>query len=498
MINDYNNRQLVPRLLPFRTANILSLNINAMKEDIFKINTFELQNYQKLKAEWKIEKNIILAIQILIYEIIHKSLTISSELIEYLNNKKKQLNHIENEVLSLAYHKNGNNTIQIQQYLSDGNTGNIIKELKEENRINQLNPFQWCDLGFYYTKIGLKEKAKKSFLIAIGLNNSNRYVVRSVSRFFWHMGDVEFAHKILTDSPRIKIDAGLISAEIAFSELIGKKSKFINYGARLKDDKNISIIEKNELLAQIATLEYFHGKNSNGKKLVEECLINPNENSLAQFAFLEKKKIMEPLSNVSFTTIFQYEALARIFFAGLEFQEAFENAKSWYNFQPFSNKPLAFASYIASSVLGNYQEAISILKSALNTSPSNFLVLNNLAFSYAKNNQIQDALNVLKRINKYELSEYNKAVLSATSGLVAFKLGDISTARFGYTGAIKYFRATRDNASLARALYNYAVLLEDIDKNESEPIFAEVSKLSKENSIIELEYLTKKRMDTLE
>jgi tetratricopeptide (TPR) repeat protein len=461
------------------------------------MNVFELNNYHKLKTEWKMEKNIILAIQILMYEIVHDSLTVSFELIDYLISRKQQLNHIENEILSLAYQKNENHATQNRQYSSNNDIKNIIKALKEENQINQLNPFQWCDLGYYYTKMGHKEKAKKSFLIAIGLNNSNRFVVRSVARFFWHMGDVEFAHKILTDSPRIKFDANLISAEIAFSELMGKKSKFIDQGVKLKDDKNISVMEKNELLAQIATLEYSHGKNSKGKKLIEECLINPNENSLAQFAFLEKKRIIEPLSGINFSVIFSYEALARNFFANSEFQKAFENAKSWYDFQPFSNKPLVFASYIASSVLGNYQEAIDILESALNISPG-FPILNNLVFSYAKNNQIQNAVNILRKINKYELSDYNKAVLNATTGLVVFKLGDISTAKFCYEEAIKYFRLIRDNASLARALYNYGVLLESIDKNESEPIFIEVSKLSKENSIIELEYLIKKRVVILE
>jgi tetratricopeptide (TPR) repeat protein len=499
MINDYNSRQLVPRLLPMETANLLSLNVNTVKNDIFNINIFEMQNYHKLKTEWKIDKNVILAVQILVYEIIHDSLTVNHELIEYLKERKQHLSHIEVEILSLACQKNGLDDKRNRQYSSTDDIIATIKRLKEANRINQLNPFQWCDLGFYYTKMGLKEKAKRAFLIAINLNNSNRHVVRSVARFFWHIGDSEFAHKILIDSPRIKSDAGLISAEIAFSELMGKKSKFIDQGIGLKDNANISILEKNELLAQIATLEFSYGKNSKGRKLVEKCLISPNENSLAQFAFLEKKNILEPLSNNSnATAVFSFEALARSCFGNAEFEKSFENAKLWYNFQPFSNKPLAFASYIASSVLGNYQAAIDILKPALNISPSNFTILNNLAFSYAKNDQIQNAVDILKKINKNELSDYNKAVLGATAGLIDFKLGDINAAKFGYDEAIKYFRLIKDSDSLARALYNYGIMLEDLDRSTSVLAFAEVAKLSKENSIVELEYLTRKKIITLE
>jgi tetratricopeptide (TPR) repeat protein len=413
-----------------------------------------------------------------------------------LQKRRQQLNHIENEILSLAWHKSGTNLIKMPQYPATTNIKNIIRELREENRINQLNPFQWCDLGFYYTKIGLREKAKKAFLIAINLNNSNRYVVRSVARFFLHIGDIEFAHRILTGSPRIKNDVGLISAEIAFSELMGKKSKFIDQGIRLKDDKNISIMEKNELLAQFATLEYCHGKTSKGKKLVEECLISPNENSLAQFAFLEKKNIIEPVYTTN-SVVFQYEALARNYFADAEFQKSFENAKAWYDFQPFSNRPATLAVYIASAVLGNYKEAIAIAETALKTTPSSFLLKNNLAYAYAKNDQIAESVSVLKRINRNEIDDYDKAVLNATTGFIAFKLGDVNSAKNGYDEAIKYFRLIRDDISLARALYNYSNVLESIDRVSSINILKEVMELSQKNSIVELNYLLKTKNTNL-
>jgi hypothetical protein len=85
MINDYTNRQLIPRLLTFETSNVLSLNISSVNS---RINDFELHNYNKLKTEWKTEKNIILAIEMLVYEIIHDSLTINTDLITFLNARK--------------------------------------------------------------------------------------------------------------------------------------------------------------------------------------------------------------------------------------------------------------------------------------------------------------------------------------------------------------------------------------------------------------------------
>ena len=487
MISDYNSRQLVPRLLSFETSNTLSLNISTENFSSSGINSFEVHNYSNLKSEWEIEKNVILAIQILIYEIIYDSLKISYELIEYLNKSKHILNDIENEILFLANIKfiNGN----ISSDVNSEDDAIIIKKIKKGNLINPLNPIQWCNLGYFYTKLGLKEKAKKAFLVSIGLNNNNRHIVRSVSRFFLHIGNKDFSHHILAMSPRIKYDPSIISAEIALSELIGKKSKFIDNGIRLINDENISTFEKNELLAQIATLEFAHGKNSKGRMFIDKCLINPNENSLAQIAFLTKKRLLEPLIENVPTVIFQFEALARNYFIRADFKNAFENAKKWFYYQPFSNNPAALSTYIASAILGDYQSAIDIANLALKTSPDGFILLNNLAFSYARNNQIKEAIEVSKKINIHNIDDYDKAILNATNGYIAFKQGYLEIAKIGYNEAIKYFRTIKDDISLARALYNYSSIL---NESEKKIILKEVAELSIKNDIVELVYLLKK------
>jgi len=489
MINDYSNRQLVPRLLSSETANVLSLNFNTANKNLSQINTFELHNYYKLRAEWKLEKNSIIAIQMLAYEIIYDSLTVNEELLVYLDTLKSRLNQIEKDIISIANNKLTNNAIQVQSD-NDDNVKTKIKNLKLANISYPFSALQWCDLGYCYIKLGLRDKARKAFLISIELNNSNRHIVRSVARFFQHIGDIEYGHQILSMSPRIRSDPNIISAEIAFSELMGKKSKFIDAGIKLKDDSNISILEKNELLAQIATLEFAHGKNSKGKILINQCLINPNENSLAQIAFLEKKRFIDPVAVTSSSAIFQFEALARHHFSNANFQKSYEYAKLWYNFQPFTNFPATFSTYIAIELLGKYQEAIDIAEEALKISPNSISLKNNLAFSYAKNGQSDKACRIINGINRSGLDNYNKAILNATAGYIAYKIGDIDSAKYGYNEAITYFRLNKDEESLARALYNYADIL---DKNEKISVLKEVEELSNKNNLIELKYLLEKR-----
>jgi len=494
MVNDYSNRQLVPRLLSSETANILSLNFNTANMNLSQINTFELHNYNKLRIEWETDKNIIIAIQMLIYEIFHDSLTINRELLVYLDTKKSRLNQIEKEVLNIANYKFTNNNIRIQTDNNDENVKTRIKDLKVANITNPFSALQWCNLGYCYTKLGLRDKARKAFLISIGLNNSNRHIVRSVARFFQHIGDIEYGHQILSMSPRIKHDPSIVSAEIAFSELMGKKSKFIDAGIKLKDNINISILEKNELLAQIATLEFAHGKNSKGRILLNECLKNPNENSLAQIAFLEKKRFIDPMTINNSSAIFQFEALTRQNFSNANFQESYKYAKLWYNFQPFTNYPATLSTYIAIEILEKYKEAIDIAEEALKISPDSISLKNNLAFAYAKNGQSDKARNIINSINRGGLDNYNKAILNATAGYIAYKLGDINSAKFGYNETINYFRLNKDEESLARALYNYSNILEEYEKIA---ILKEVTELSKKNNLIELEYLLEKKAEKI-
>lgn len=490
---DYSNRQLVPRLLPTRTSNLLSLNISSNCSHLLALNPYEIHNLQKLKNEWIVEKNIVLAIQILTYGVIHDELLIDNAILEYVAKRKSQLNVIEKEIFTLAYNKVFQGIPEEICCEDNTNINLIIRRLKDENKSNSLNPFQWCDLGYYYTIQGQKQKAERAFRIAIYINDSNRFVVRSVARFFLHLGEIEFAYQIIKNSPRVKSDPGILSAEIAFSELIGKKSKLLNYGLSIVNDMNVSITEKNELIAQLASIEFSYGKSSRGKSLVEKCLISPNENSLAQFEFLTKYfNIDHDFDAKYYSVMCQYEALARSYFVNSDFHKAFVNSKSWFNFQPFSNKPAIFASYIAATVLSDYNQAIMITTNALKMSPDNIALKNNLAYSYARNNQIDKSIEIIESININRLEPYEEAVLSATIGFISFKNGDNESAKKGYNGAIKYFRKVNNQEALARALYNYSLVMKDIDRNESNILVKEAFELSEDNRIVELLYLIKK------
>lgn len=487
---DYNNRQLIPRLLPFRTSNLLSLNLSGKIDSKDCVNDVERHNYFKLKMDWLSEKDLVSAIHILSYEIFFEDLTSSVEVLDFLKLNRSELNCIELEILNLALRQTNSaeNDIELLDLQDDNSI--VLKQLRNQNRLDTYNPMIWCDIGYYYAAMGLLKKAERAYRVAVSLNNSNKYIVRSAARFFLHIDEPEIALDILIKSPRFRYDPSLVSAEIAISELIKKNSAHSNVGKKLVADESISINEKNELLAQLATLEFSYGKQSLGKKFVKECLIAPNENSLAQFEYLSSKFPIDNHFNSSdYNVLFLYEALARNNFAKMNFEQSFQNSLQWFGFQPISSKPAILASYIAATVLEKFDDAINIIRRALKSSPDNHALQNNLAFSLARSGRLIEAQEEMDKIHISGLATSDKAVLNATEGFISIQSGNLSVGVESYKKAFEFFKMENNEIMLARAYYFFCRAIKPYLPDDYAFLIKEVERLSKKNSIVELSYL---------
>ncbi|TSA01069.1 MAG: tetratricopeptide repeat protein, partial [Nitrospiraceae bacterium] len=78
-------------------------------------------------------------------------------------------------------------------------------------------------------------------------------------------------------------------------------------------------------------------------------------------------------------------------------------------------------SYILSEIKGDYLGAIEILKQGLSHTPTNLMLLNNLAYNYLMKGNIENARGVLDRINEQDALE--NPHLYATRGLLLVKEG---------------------------------------------------------------------------
>src|SRR5437868_434116 len=150
--------------------------------------------------------------------------------------------------------------------------------------------------------------------VAVGLAPTNRFVLRSASRLYIHVGRKGKAHHILERAESTKYDPWLLSAEIAAASAAERTSKLVRSGERMIEDESIPIFQKNELGSAIATLELAHGKIKRARNLFRDALTAPTENTVAQADWALRKKYMDALDvdldRVRFATPRSFEASA--------------------------------------------------------------------------------------------------------------------------------------------------------------------------------------------
>lgn len=87
--------------------------------------------------------------------------------------------------------------------------------------------------------------------------------------------------------------------------------------------------------------------------------------------------------------------------------------------------------YIYSEYLSDYREAIEVMKEGYKNIPNNIAIINNLAYSYLMNNEIQNARQVLAKVEDVADNVY----LVATRGLLKIKEGNLEEGRKQYNAA---------------------------------------------------------------
>jgi len=258
----------------------------------------------------------------------------------------------------------------------------VISNLKSRVRGYPHNPILWMDLAFYYSAIGQIESASHAVEVSLSLNRDNRYLLRSASRFYIHVGSPDKGLYYVRQSSLIRQDPWLVAAEIAISDSIGKPSKQIKLGKRMMESAAFPKLHLSELASAMGTIELKSGAKRKGRKLFDLALEDPTENALAQATSMQDEigDLGERLNPEALSQSF--EADARIKFNEQDFEGSIEATKKWFAYQPFSSRPAVTGSYIASVALERFEEAIKIAKMGLLSSPREFFLINNLASAY--------------------------------------------------------------------------------------------------------------------
>lgn len=409
-------------------------------------HSFSASELTGLLGEWKNEKNLPLAVEIISAAKLSQSEEDISDVVQFA--KKAILNIQDTNPLlkELIFDSPTRKTYETDTH--QVSIEKIKKSLVEYPR----NPLLWSELSREYTILGQEQKSKKAIQVAFALAPENRTVLRAISRFYAHIGDIEQASFYLRNSPLIKSDPWILSAEIALSNESGRTSRNIKHAQKMILDANYHPLALSELASELGTMDFLAGNNRQGKRKLEVAVKQPHENAVAQIAWINKNTCnVEAIISGLQTPACNFEAETRWFFDAEEWKKALDVSGRWQEYQPFSREPAIVSSFIATDFLMDYKKAEETLRCGLKSNPNDCNLLNNYIYVLALDDQLTQAMTVLERAQRLCNSSDNISLI-ATSGLLCYRLGNPDLGRQQYLSAIDAAKKINDQDSHYRAI----------------------------------------------
>ena len=329
--------------------------------------------------------------------------------------------------------------------------------LRQQLHRDPRDAFLWMDLALSYVAVDLHVKAERAVRVALDLAPASRFILRAAARFFVHRDDFERAHDILRRSPRVLADPWLLAGEIAIAATAERTSRLIKPGRAILTSGDFSSNHLAELASAIATIELVAGKSKPARKLFERSLVDPTENSVAQGEWASRRIGGVHIDESNLNRPFTFEARAHKYVFEGESKKAIAESRSWLHDQPFSSRPAILGSYLASTIVEDYETGVTFAKAGLRANPNEFMLLNNLAFAEAQSNNVSDALKTLRLAAPARSNETDETVFAATSGLVEYRAGNPERGRLLYKEAINNARNQKSKKLEAMALFFFAM-----------------------------------------
>ena len=325
-----------------------------------------------------------------------------------------------------------------------------IHRLRCSLRAYPNNPIQWMNLALLYTSAGDFPKARRAVQAALHLAPVNRFVLRSASRFFLHIGERDRAHKLLSRSPSVHADPWILAAEIATADSMQRTSGFIKHARRTMEQRRFDNQQVSELASAIGTLEYKAGKDRDGRKHLAASLLEPSENAIAQAGWIARKftsNFYLPEAQLKASP----EAAAWDGYELSNWKRSLQQALLWQDDQPFSSRPAIHGSFVAATVFEDFAQAKQIAVRGLLSNRSDPTLVNNFVFAATMNGDLDIAIEEAKHLEIDSLASKERIAVLATRGLIAFRSDNKEVGRVLYREAIELARKERDEAREAQA-----------------------------------------------
>ena len=352
-----------------------------------------------------------------------------------------------------------------------------VQTLRAFLRAEPRDPVTWVELSRTYIILGLREQAERSMTVALQLAINSRFVLRAACRLWIVLDDPERAHDIIIRADRTRYDPWLLAAEIAVGSIDEKTPRFIKPARQILAGGQFALGDISELASAVATLELSSGGIKKSKRFFGLSLDQPTENSIAQAAWASRQNSTIRLDHQYLDRPSTFEARSWYHYSEGQWRQAIDECQLWLYDQPFSSRPSIHGSYVSATALEDYVKSEKFAREGLIVNPSDFSLLNNLAFALINLGSLDGAKEALSRAKRLQLSVKYQAVLEATNGLLAFRSGNVSVGRQMYADARSKARKLGDNKLLASASAFHAIEEMAQDSSDGSSVRSEALKL---------------------
>lgn len=357
---------------------------------------------------------------------------------------------------------------------------------------NPYNPIVYVDMARAYTTIGESEKAERLIKLSLHLDPRSRFVARAAARFYIHIGDFDQAASIIHKTGFSKYDPWLMASAISIGMMLGKRSSYIKKGEQMAFSDNLTPFCISELASTIGTIEMEDGYRKASRNLFRRSLISPNDNSLAQVRWASHVYNIPIDINDSIKISNGYEEMSYRFIAEEKYEEAMNSVIDWICDIPFSEKSVRLGYDISTIFMRNYDLSSKILEVGLKANPSNKDMLNNRAYINALSNNIEEAQNDMKKLEKICTIDEGGTIpicMTATQGLILYRTGNVEEGRKKYHQAIQMAQDLNDESVVIKAqlnMYREDIIASDFSDVETIKVIEE---LNIPNKFVGLKYL---------
>jgi tetratricopeptide (TPR) repeat protein len=488
-IFDDSNRQVIPRWLDYHTSCALGLLAGARPQQsplvVFPPNPTKL-------TDWEATPTLVTAADIVAESFIlgTNTVTQAEDAARFILKHASPASVLIRE-LATTFLQQGAFVAPSTVPSDFANHGRrSVAILKRSVRASPVNPIAWSDLSLCYAMQGYHERARRAMTIALSLGPYNRFILRNAARCFLHLRDPGRAVHLLRQSGLCESDPWIAAAEIAVSEGFEIRSACLKHARSLVGDNNNSAFARSEIAATLSTIEAKSGSRRKAKGLIQQALVDPSENALAQIEWLATEWHTQAPPDTALLASF--EAQTRHLHRAKQFAQSLTAAEKWVRFQPFSSRPLVLATFLASLCLNDDSRAIRITNEAAPANRRDPLLLNNLAFAHARLGDLTAAADALRMIKLSDLREREVLTVAATQGIVMFRSGNAQDGRALYRRAVLGFDRLSESRSAAIAAFFWACEEKRMATSDAPTRVADAKRRVKRAGVFELEDATSK------